>query len=179
VERVSSALKKDHLRIASVNVNGLRAAYKKGMAEWLAPRDVDILCLQEVRAPDAIVRQLLGEGWHILHAEAEAKGRAGVAIASRTEPVATRNGIGDDYFATAGRWVDDAAALRTSAAGRILRLHQPLQAHSATDLRQRIAAGASWRGLVPPAVADYIAEHRLYGYAGDPAVIGMPPTPSL
>jgi exodeoxyribonuclease-3 len=103
---VSSALKKDHLRIASVNVNGLRAAYKKGMAEWLEPREVDILCLQEVRAPDSIVRQLLGEDWHILHAEAEAKGRAGVAIASRTEPLATRNGIGEDYFATAGRWVE-------------------------------------------------------------------------
>jgi exodeoxyribonuclease-3 len=103
---VSSALKKDHLRIASVNVNGLRAAYKKGMAEWLEAREVDILCLQEVRAPDSIVRQLLGEDWHVLHAEAEAKGRAGVAIASRTEPLATRSGIGDDYFATAGRWVE-------------------------------------------------------------------------
>jgi exodeoxyribonuclease-3 len=103
---VSSALKKDHLRIASVNVNGLRAAYKKGMAEWLEAREVDILCLQEVRAPDSIVRQLLGEDWHILHAEAEAKGRAGVAIASRTEPLATRSGIGEDYFAPAGRWVE-------------------------------------------------------------------------
>ena len=103
---MSSALKKDHLRIASVNVNGLRAAYKKGMAEWLEPREVDILCLQEVRAPDSIVRQLLGEDWHILHAEAEAKGRAGVAIASRTEPLATRSGIGEDYFATAGHWVE-------------------------------------------------------------------------
>ena len=112
---MSSALKKDHLRIASVNVNGLRAAYKKGMAEWLAPRDVNILCLQELRAPDAIVRELLGEGWHILHAEAEAKGRAGVAIASRTEPVATRNGIGDDYFATAGRWVEADYIVRDAA----------------------------------------------------------------
>ncbi|MBT2530870.1 exodeoxyribonuclease III [Arthrobacter sp. ISL-48] len=103
---MSSALKKDHLRIASVNVNGLRAAYKKGMAEWLEPRGVDILCLQEVRAPDAIVRQLLGDDWHILHAEAEAKGRAGVAIASREEPLATRAHIGHDYFAMAGRWVE-------------------------------------------------------------------------
>jgi exodeoxyribonuclease-3 len=103
---VSSALKKDFLRIATVNVNGIRAAYKKGMAEWLEPRDVDILCLQEVRAPDDVVHQLVGEGWHILHAESEAKGRAGVAIASRQEPVATRVGIGDDYFATAGRWVE-------------------------------------------------------------------------
>jgi exodeoxyribonuclease-3 len=97
---------KDFLRIATVNVNGLRAAYKKGMGEWLESRDVDILCLQEVRAPDDIVRKLIGEGWFILHAEAEAKGRAGVAIASREEPLATRVGIGDDYFATTGRWVE-------------------------------------------------------------------------
>ncbi len=103
---MSSALKKDFLRIATVNVNGIRAAYKKGMAEWLEPRDVDFLCLQEVRAPDEVVQQLIGEGWYILHAEAEAKGRAGVAIASRQEPVATRVGIGDDYFATTGRWVE-------------------------------------------------------------------------
>ena len=36
---MSPALKKDHLRIATVNVNGLRAAYKKGMAEWLEARE--------------------------------------------------------------------------------------------------------------------------------------------
>ncbi|MET1034009.1 MAG: exodeoxyribonuclease III [Arthrobacter sp.] len=94
------------LRVASVNVNGVRAAYKRGMADWLADRDVDVLCLQEVRAPDAILRGLLGDGWHILHAEAEAKGRAGVAIASRQEPVATRDHIGDDFFTTSGRWVE-------------------------------------------------------------------------
>ncbi|WP_028266358.1 exodeoxyribonuclease III [Arthrobacter sp. MA-N2] len=111
---MSSALKKDFLRIATVNVNGIRAAYKKGMAEWLEPRDVDILCLQEVRAPDEVVHQLIGEGWHILHAEAEAKGRAGVAIASRQEPDATRVGIGDDYFATTGRWVEADYAVKTS-----------------------------------------------------------------
>lgn len=94
------------LRIASVNVNGIRAAYRKGMPEWLAERDVDILALQEVRAPDAIIRELLGEEWHVLHAEAEAKGRAGVALASRVAPKATREHIGDDYFTTSGRWVE-------------------------------------------------------------------------
>ncbi|MGG5173946.1 exodeoxyribonuclease III [Pseudarthrobacter sp. J1763] len=100
------AQQKDFLRIATVNVNGIRAAYRKGMAEWLAGRDVDILTLQEVRAPDAIVHELIGEGWHILHAEAAAKGRAGVAIASRMKPTDTRIGIGEDYFATSGRWVE-------------------------------------------------------------------------
>lgn len=105
------------LRIASVNVNGIRAAYKNGMAAWLADRDVDILCLQEVRAPDAIVHDFLGEDWHVLHAEAEAKGRAGVLIASRKgviEPVATRIGIGDDYFATTGRWVESDYVIKGS-----------------------------------------------------------------
>ena len=72
------------LRVASVNVNGIRAAYRKDMATWLAGRDVDILCLQEVRAPDKIVRELLNEDdWNILHAEAAAKGRAGVLVATR------------------------------------------------------------------------------------------------
>lgn len=109
MDQVSKATQNGHLRIASVNVNGIRAAYKNGMAGWLAARDVDILCLQEVRAPDAIVEGFLGADWHLLHAEAEAKGRAGVLIASRKdslEPTATRTGIGDDYFATTGRWVE-------------------------------------------------------------------------
>lgn len=97
------------LRVASVNVNGIRAAYRKGMADWLAPREVDILCLQEVRASDEVVNGFLAEDWHVLHAEAADKGRAGVLIASRKDslvPDATRVGIGEDYFATAGRWVE-------------------------------------------------------------------------
>ncbi|POH60084.1 exodeoxyribonuclease III [Arthrobacter glacialis] len=109
MEQVSNGKENGQLRIASVNVNGIRAAYKNGMGPWLAGRDVDILCLQEVRAPDAIVEGFLGEDWHLLHAEAEAKGRAGVLIATRKdvlEPVATRVGIGEDYFATTGRWVE-------------------------------------------------------------------------
>ncbi|MFC6259185.1 endonuclease/exonuclease/phosphatase family protein, partial [Kocuria oceani] len=74
------------LRVATVNVNGIRAAYKRGMADWLAGRDVDILCLQEVRAPDRVVRELLDEQtWDVHHAEAADKGRAGVAVATRRD----------------------------------------------------------------------------------------------
>ena len=40
------------LTVASVNVNGLRAATRKGMHAWLDQRQPDILTLQEVRAPD-------------------------------------------------------------------------------------------------------------------------------
>ena len=38
------------LTVTSVNVNGLRAAAKKGFVEWLAGTSADVLCLQEVRA---------------------------------------------------------------------------------------------------------------------------------
>nr|WP_231706348.1 MULTISPECIES: exodeoxyribonuclease III [unclassified Arthrobacter] len=109
------------MRIASVNVNGIRAAYKRGMADWLAERDVDILCLQEVRAPDAVLRELLGDTWHVQHAEClDAKGRAGVAIASRTAPVAVREHIGDEYFARSGRWVEADYKVSVDGAEKIL-----------------------------------------------------------
>ncbi len=101
------------LRIATVNVNGIRAAYNKlrgqssGIAEWLADRDADIVTLQEVRAPDEILRDLLSDtGYHVVHTAAAAKGRAGVAVLSRTEPQAHRIGNGDDLFDDAGRWAE-------------------------------------------------------------------------
>lgn len=93
-------------RIVSVNVNGVRAAYRKGMGEWLAGRGVDILCLQEVRAETTDLVPLLGDGWHVAHDVATAKGRAGVAIASRQEPLAVRTAFGADDFDSAGRWIE-------------------------------------------------------------------------
>jgi nicotinate-nucleotide adenylyltransferase len=60
------------------------------------------------------------------------------------------------------RWTDRPADLERSPAGRVYRLHQPLQPESATEIRRRIAAGEAWRHLVPPSVADAIADERLY-----------------
>ncbi|MGV8884490.1 MAG: exodeoxyribonuclease III [Microbacteriaceae bacterium] len=94
------------VRIASVNVNGVRAAYKKGMREWLDARGVDILALQEVRATTEIVEELLGPEWHVLHDAATAKGRAGVALASRKSPTSHRVELGADDFDSAGRWLE-------------------------------------------------------------------------
>jgi len=94
------------LRIASVNVNGVRAAYRKGMGDWLAPRGVDILALQEVRAETDDIVALLGEEWDILHDPATAKGRAGVALASRRKAEIHRVTFGPDDFDSAGRWLE-------------------------------------------------------------------------
>ncbi|WP_430592308.1 exodeoxyribonuclease III [Humidisolicoccus flavus] len=93
------------LRIASVNVNGIRAAFRKGMGEWLEASGVDIVTLQEVRAADADVEGLL-PGWNILHDAATAKGRAGVAIISREPSLAHRTALGADDFDSHGRWLE-------------------------------------------------------------------------
>lgn len=93
-------------RIVSVNVNGVRAAFRKGMGEWLAERGVDILCLQEVRAETEDLVALLGDEWHVAHDAATAKGRAGVAIASRQKPNSVRTEFGPSDFDSAGRWIE-------------------------------------------------------------------------
>lgn len=94
------------LRVVSANVNGIRAAYRRGMGEWLAARDVDILAMQEVRASTEDVQALLGDEWDILHDPATAKGRAGVAIASRNRASIHRVELGAPDFDSAGRWLE-------------------------------------------------------------------------
>jgi exodeoxyribonuclease-3 len=95
------------LRVATVNVNGLRASWRKGMIPWLAARDCDIVTLQEVRAPDEIVHDLLADtGYHVAHTESAQKGRNGVAVLTRTEPKDIRPHCGDTYFDDSGRWIE-------------------------------------------------------------------------
>ena len=94
------------LRIASVNVNGIRAAFRNGMGAWLDDAKPDILAMQEVRAETPHLEELLGEEWDILHDPATAKGRAGVAIASRRKAEIHRVTFGPDDFDSAGRWLE-------------------------------------------------------------------------
>jgi exodeoxyribonuclease-3 len=97
------------LKVATVNVNGIRAAYRRGMAGWLEETDPDLLLLQEVRATDEVLRDHLGADWQIAHAEPALeghKGRAGVAVASR-RPIKQENAeIGPERFSGSGRWVE-------------------------------------------------------------------------
>ncbi len=96
------------LTVTSVNVNGLRAAAKKGFVPWLAETSADVVCLQEVRAepqqlPDEVREP---EGWHVVHAPAAAKGRAGVSLYTRREPERVRVGFGSAEFDGSGRYVE-------------------------------------------------------------------------
>lgn len=94
------------LRVATVNVNGIRAAYRKGMGDWLAERGVDVLTLQEVRASTDDVTGLLDDTWHIVHDPCDIAGRAGVAIASRIPFDAHRMRFDDEASQSSGRWLE-------------------------------------------------------------------------
>jgi len=78
--------------------------------EWLADQEPDVACLQEVRASDAQLGEALEaggfDGWHVAHTEAEAKGRAGVAVLSRDPLVRVATAVGPGEFDGAGRWVE-------------------------------------------------------------------------
>lgn len=86
--------------IATANVNGIRAAAKKGIIPWLEQTRADVVLLQEVRAAhDQIPADVLEAGgwhWHVAPSTV-AKGRAGVAVLTRTEPEAARIGFGAGF----------------------------------------------------------------------------------
>jgi exodeoxyribonuclease-3 len=96
------------LTVTSVNVNGLRAAARKGFLPWLADSRADVVCLQEVRAEPEQLPPPVREpaGWHVVYAPAAAKGRAGVALLTRREPERVRIGFGSARFDDAGRYVE-------------------------------------------------------------------------
>ena len=94
----------------TANVNGIRAAARRGGLEWLARAKADVICLQEVRATHEQVHEQLAEsglaGMHVSHSASESLGRNGVAVLSREQPVAVRDGVGEPEFARQGRWIE-------------------------------------------------------------------------
>jgi exodeoxyribonuclease-3 len=104
-----------NLSVVTVNVNGVRAAFKKGFAQWVIEHSPDVIALQEVRAETTDLEEIFkaieveqndGTKWHILHDNASAKGRAGVAIVSKMQAAASRTTLGPKSFDSAGRWLE-------------------------------------------------------------------------
>ncbi len=94
------------ITIATANVNGIRAAVRRGFAGWLAARSPDVLCLQEVRAGEGDIPTGTFSGYHLAYHEGSQKGRAGVAVLTRTAPEAVRVGFGSAEFDTQGRYIE-------------------------------------------------------------------------
>ncbi len=93
------------MKIISWNVNGIRAAQKKGFLEWLTKQNADIVCVQETKAhPDQLDFDLLNPpGYHTYWNSAEKKGYSGVATFTKKRPLQTKTGFSIQKFDTEGR----------------------------------------------------------------------------
>jgi len=96
---------KKSARILSWNVNGIRAAAKKGFADWLTESPAEIIGVQEVRAEvaqiPAEIREL--EAWHAAYQPAERKGYSGVGLYSRLQPDRIDTSLDEARFDSEGR----------------------------------------------------------------------------
>ncbi len=93
------------VKLLSYNLNGIRSALRKGLADWLAAHPHDVLCFQELKAREDQVdltpfREM---GYDFWWHEAEKAGYSGVATFSKLRPVRVQLGMGDGRFDSEGR----------------------------------------------------------------------------
>ncbi len=93
------------MKIISYNVNGIRAAMKKGLLEWLKAENPDVFCIQESKAqPEQIDTLAFAElGYHAYIHSAEKKGYSGVVIFSKQVPDNLVVGLGIERYDREGR----------------------------------------------------------------------------
>ncbi|MCD8135172.1 MAG: exodeoxyribonuclease III [Parabacteroides gordonii] len=95
------------MKIITYNVNGLRAAVTKGLPEWLAQEQPDVLCIQETKLqPEQFPAEAFeGLGYKPYLFSAQKKGYSGVAILTRREPDHVEIGMGIEKYDNEGRFI--------------------------------------------------------------------------
>ena len=96
-----------HYNLVSWNVNGLRAAIKKGFLELLLEQKFDIVCIQETKAsPDKLPREAKNiPGYYNYFVSAEQNGYSGVGIFSKKKPLNIETGMEIEKFDREGRFL--------------------------------------------------------------------------
>lgn len=95
------------MKIVCWNVNGVRAAVKKGMLEFLERENPDIFCIQETKAkPEQLSAEVLDpHGYYGIWNSAERPGYSGVAIFTKKKPIRTELSMGVSEFDHEGRFI--------------------------------------------------------------------------
>jgi exodeoxyribonuclease-3 len=148
------------MRIISANLNGIRAAAKKGFFTWLSRQRADVVCIQETKAQ---VHQLTAEmlepnGFHGYFHDAEKKGYSGVAIFSKQQPDNVRIGLDLPEWDAEGRYIQaDYGDLSIAS------LYLP--SGSSSDIRQE--AKLRFMDQLTPIMQEMINSGREYILCGD------------
>ena len=82
------------MKLLSWNVNGVRAALRHGLLDYLARECADAVCLQETRCPVDAMAPLAGGPYHVFLHPAQKAGYSGTAILSKAVPRAVFYGVG-------------------------------------------------------------------------------------
>ncbi len=95
------------MKLVSWNVNGIRAAHRKGFLDWLHAASPDVLTVQETKAhPEQLAAKLRQpDGYHTWWASAERKGYSGVSLFSKSQPRDVQIGLGIEKFDSEGRTI--------------------------------------------------------------------------
>ena len=95
------------LRVVTFNANGIRSATDKGFWEWFDQQDIDILCVQELKAQHADIRDEIAKrpGYESWFHCAQKKGYSGCGIWSRLPVQNVTIGFGVKEFDDEGRYV--------------------------------------------------------------------------
>jgi exodeoxyribonuclease-3 len=148
------------MRIISVNVNGIRAAARKGFFAWLEQQDADVVCIQETKAQE---HQLEDEifcpaGFHCYYHDARKKGYSGVAIYSRQQPDKVHSGLGWEDVDSEGRYLQvDLGGLS------VVSLYMP----SGSSKEERQAFKYDLMERLMPVLQKYRRQRREYIICGD------------
>lgn len=109
------------MRIATFNINGIRAAQRRGFEEWLRDREPDVVALQEVRARASAIPSGVFGPYHLAYDEGVVPGRNGVAVLTRHAPVAVRTWTGTALLRSPDETHTHAAELESVTLARGLR----------------------------------------------------------
>ena len=94
------------MKIVTWNVNGVRAALNKGAGDWWSSQNLDVLCLQEIKAmPEQLTEKQHAQfaGFQAIWNPAVRKGYSGVATFTKAEPLEIQLGLGEERFDIEGR----------------------------------------------------------------------------
>ena len=140
------------MRIITANLNGIRAAARKGFFHWLRRQKADVVCLQELKAQvDQLSDSIFWPpSFDCYYHTAERKGYSGVGIYCRREPDEVVEGIDWPEFDREGRWIE-------ARYGRLCIVSLYLLSGSSSEERQQVKFQVMDR-LLP-----YLVERRERG----------------
>ena len=146
--------------IVSANLNGIRAAEKKGFFEWMNKQQPDVVCIQETKAQEFQLDDPVFSppGYKRYFHDAQKKGYSGVAIYTPHEPDDIQFGFGWDVMDDGGRWI-------RADCGRLSVISLYLQSGSSKEERQQIKYQTM--DYLQPLLKAMVEEGREYIICGD------------